>query len=231
MLFAAQGLDLTDAGRDEANTLVLPEDARGLAEKRSEEERKKAAAKGPTPTGRAPTRVAPQGSGSFDVDDRGDAVAIVRRGVKSPKPKPEHLSVVPPSMDGDEPTVRAPLEARPSQPMGANETTGGRVPTRRPMFAPPPRKVEPVRFDVNSGASIEPDRRGPGAPPPRPVPRAVSAAAPRPAPAQKPAPPPQDTPEEAKRKRIDDLKAKAADAAKRAAERTQGSDPNDPNAR
>ncbi|MCK6551858.1 suppressor of fused domain protein, partial [Myxococcota bacterium] len=171
MLFAAQGLDLTDPGRDEANTLILPEDARGLAEKRSEEERKKAAAKGPSPTSRAPTRAAPQGSGSFDVDDRGDAVAIVRRGAKPAKAKPEHLAVVPPPMEGEEPTARAALEARPSQPIGAKETTGGRpAPARRPVIAPPQKKNEPVRFDVQSGASIEPDRRRGVAPAPKPAP-------------------------------------------------------------
>ncbi len=88
MLFAAQGLDLTDLKRDEANTVLPPEDAEQMAKRREAEDRKKPRS--------APRMVAPQPmvkrrieptTKSFEASEQSDGgIVIKRRGVKTAPP-------------------------------------------------------------------------------------------------------------------------------------------------
>jgi hypothetical protein len=192
MLFAAQGLDLTQSDRDEANTLIQPEDARALAQKRSDEERAKMDAQGgpkAMPMSKAPPRRT-LGAGSFEVADQGDAVAITRRGDKKPK--------------AVRPVEQAPPP--PPEPMPPQRTQP--PPQKKPVLRSVGKPEPVVRFDVNAPKLSQ----------------STGPATASKTPAAKPAPPPPkpETPEEAKKRRIDELKAKAADAAKRAAERQGG---------
>jgi suppressor of fused protein SUFU len=211
LLFAAQGLDLTEMERDEANTLIEPEDARQLAQKRAEEERKKGDQKTPARPkvlGRKP----PTSTGSYQVQDDANAVTVVRRGTKEKaKPKPDlsegsdppkrHLEIVPPP-----PPEQEPKRATSSQ----RHPVVGK--SKRPILGLAPVKPEKViKFDLT--ASQAPGQ--PGAPSQR-----------KPITPQKQAPATRqvETAEqkaEAKRKKIEELKQKAQDAAKRAAERQQ----------
>lgn len=194
MLFAAQGLDLTQTDRDEANTLIQPDDARQMAQKRSEEERARLEASGGKPSMAAVSKAPPRrnlGAGSFEVADQGDAVAITRRGAKPKTKVVQAVSAPPPDPPPHQPQPQV-------QPPGA-------AAQRRPVVARPQTKPEPVKkFDLNAKNDAQ---KTPAAKPGAKV-------APAPVPIQ-------ESPEEAKKRKIEELKAKAADAAKRAAERTK----------
>lgn len=200
MLFAAQGLDLTQTDRDEANTLIQPDDARVMAQKRSDEERARLEAQGGpkvVPLSKAPPR-RNLGAGSFEVADQGDAVTITRRGDKKPKalkPVPQQEPPPPPP-----PPQQAQRPQNTQQPL-----------VKKPVLRAVQKPEPVVRFDVNKPAQST------GTP-------GTAAKAPAAKPAAAPTPPPQkqESPEEAKKRRIEELKAKAADAAKRAAERQGG---------
>jgi hypothetical protein len=219
LLFAAQGLDLTEMNREEANTLIEPDDARQMAQRRSEDEKKKGDTKA-APKSRAPQRRGALVTGSFDVQDDPNTVTVVRRGVKEKekaKPKSEdappkrHLEVVPPP--SPEPEPKAPSPQR--QPLVAK-------PKRPPLGLAPVKAEKVVKFDLTGGQG-----QSPTTPTARRTPITSSKPAPS-QPAAKPKAP--DTPEakaEAKKKKIEELKQKAADAAKRAAER-QKAQPGDP---
>lgn len=194
MLFAAQGLDLTQADREEANTLIQPEDARAMAQKRSEEERARLeAAGGRTPV--APASKAPPkrnlGAGSFEVAEQGDAVTITRRGAKPKNPTRVVQAV------SDEEPASPPVASPPPQPSNAGQQ-------RKPVVRLPVKAEPVVKFDLQrpEGSQRSPITK-PGAKTP---PAAI---------------PIKESPEEAKKRKIEELKAKAADAAKRAAERSK----------
>lgn len=192
MLFAAQGLDLTEPRRDEANTLVEPKDAAEMAKRLGEESAKRAETEGPRPMqqpAKPKTSRRTIGKGSYDVeeDTAAGAVKISRRNKpkKSEKPAP----VSPP---------RATSEGPPS-----SERRPARDPQKRKSItASIPKKKEEVRFELGSK---KPERTEPKLPvrPPRKE-------------------EPQEDPEEAKRKRIAELKQKAKEAAARAKARQEG---------
>ena len=115
LLFAAQGLDLTDLKRDEANTVLTPEDAAEMAKQRELEDRKK-----PRP---APRMVAPQPmlkrraeptSKSFDTTQQADGgIVIKRRGMKAAPPDASTVVDRPVHKPGD-PKKPAPVVASPA---------------------------------------------------------------------------------------------------------------------
>lgn len=194
MLFAAQALDLTEPNRDEANTLIDPSDAAEMAKRAGEENRKRAEAEGPKP-------IQPRA-----------------------KPKTSRRSVGKGSFDVEEA----------KGPGGAVKISRRNKPKKKPTEPPPGRRGPPPP-------------RSDGSPEPRPAPRARPAAPPKPAPKKKegvrfdigkkpvrdpkqPALPkrpekkiePKEDPEEAKKRRIAELKKKAQEAAARARARQQG---------
>lgn len=198
MLFAAQSLDLTEPNRDEANTLIAPSDAADMAKRKGEENRKRAEEEGPKPMqprAKPKTSRRSVGKGSYDVEETkrpGGAVKISRRN----KPKKKKKAPARPS----------PQPARgPSAP--SSPQPEGRPPPRRkqaPPGRPGPKKKEEVRFEI--------DNKKPARDPkPRPLTT-------RP---EKKVEPKED-PEEAKKRRIAELKKKAQEAAARARARQQG---------
>ncbi len=189
MLFAAQGLDLTEPRRDEANTMIEPSDAQEMAQRASEAAGN--AEQGPTLTSPVKPKTSRRnmGKGSFDVSESGGAVKITRRrsAPKKTKPAAPAATIEPPPQETPEPIVRRP--PRPS----------------RPIAVKAERKQE-IRFDL--GKSAKPPEPKPAAEPAQRKP-----AKPVMTPAQK---------AEEKKKRIEELKAQAKAAARRAAKRASG---------
>lgn len=122
-LFAAQGLDLSRMDRDQANTLLLPEDAKVLAETKDKE---RAAAPKLAPQAPAPRRgLASTGVGAGMTEDADGFVVEV----KPPKPKKPR-------------PVKAP------EPAGVEEPAAP-PPKQRARPAPPSSKAK--KFDLNKG--------------------------------------------------------------------------------
>lgn len=186
MVFAAQRLDLTRMDREEANTLVSPEDAALLAEAAERE----AIARGddgrprPDDARRAPkpqVEIDPDAMAAFSAT--AGAVTIQRR------PKPAKKAP-PPAAEPDAP---AETEAPPEGTRGSStDRPRGPAPGRPAVKRPPVRKKKRrkkkkvVRFDLPSDPGPElPEEFVPDAPPP-----------------------PMD-PEEARRQKIERLKAQA----------------------
>lgn len=214
MLFAAQGLDLTEMDRDEANTLIRPEDAEELAKRAMEEAQKKAEEAAPTPmmTTKQKSSRRDMGRGSFDVVEEGAQVVIARRGSKKkkkPAPPPEPVAPAPePEEAAPPPAPPPPAAAKPRPP----------PPKRRGGAVKPPAKNE-VKFDLSRGKLQK-----------RPPPEDPQATAPPPK-KKKARPLTAEEEAEAKKKRIAELKANAQAAAERAAARESGEMPAaDPNA-
>ncbi|MCB9646748.1 MAG: suppressor of fused domain protein [Deltaproteobacteria bacterium] len=229
MLFAAQGLDLTEPTREEANTFMEPKDAEEMARRAMEDAKDRAKTQAPVPTaGKPKSSRRDMNKGSFKVEEGNSALKITRRGgVKAPPP--------PASRPGGAPVqVRAPAprRARPRAASGAQDApramqpyprSAAGMPARGPRpggppgrpVARPPAKKEEIRVDLKGSGQVQkrPD------PPPAPT-----------APAR-PAKPRPLTPEEeaaAKKKRVEELKAKAKEAAARAAQRqSQGPGPDE----
>lgn len=129
MNFAAQGLDLTDLRRDEANTVITPEDAAEMAKKRELEDRKRPrpAARMAAPAPMMKRRPQPT-SKSFEAEEAEDGGFVVRRrGVKTAPP--------------DATTVVDRPVHRPSEP-GSPEAPG------RPASAAAALPGGPKRFEV-----------------------------------------------------------------------------------
>ncbi len=203
MLFAAQHLDLTEVERDEANTLVRPEDAAELAKKVLENTQNKPK-KGPTPmqTRKLKSSRRDQGKGSFDVSEEGGEVRVARRGRKK-KPAPPPAPAAPPRPAAPPPPaapkVPDPPARRPNRPQA------------RPIAQQAPKKDE-VRFDLSSGALQSAAKKT----------QTMAAATPPEDKPTKPAAQAALDPEAAKKKRIEELKANAKAAAQRAAARESG---------
>lgn len=217
LLFAAQGLDLTDTARTEADTDIAPEAARALAQQRSEQEKRRAAQDPRGGPARARALRRPQGEGSFEVQDDAQIVTVIRRGAK-PKAKEAAPPATPPPPPASPPKLVAvpdPEPAARSAPAPASRPA--QLPQRaRPLRVAPVKPEPVVRFAVPG--------RGPQERLAAKKPAPAAAPAPR---AETPARPPVETPEsraEAKRKRVEELKAKAAEAAKRAEARTKPKD-------
>jgi hypothetical protein len=94
MLFAAQQVDLTELDRDEANTLVAPEDAKELARLAEEEARNRGPAKPKLEVSsealaafRAGTEIV-VGGGDDDDDDDDEPLPPRRRSARAPEPEP-----------------------------------------------------------------------------------------------------------------------------------------------
>lgn len=193
LLFAAQGLDLTDPERGEANTLVTPEDAAEMAKRVAEDNAKKGNVAKPTilPAGKTKTSRRDMGRGSFDVEE-GESVVISRRS-KPPKAPRTDTTVTDPAPTATQVEVQATatqvqVPAPPKQ-----------DPRRRPWVVQPEEKNE-VRFDLTATQvkvqrKVDPEK------------------------AEKAAPEPADS---AKKRRFEELKAAAKAAEVRAAARRAG---------
>ncbi|MBK6685009.1 MAG: suppressor of fused domain protein [Deltaproteobacteria bacterium] len=201
LLFAAQGLDLTDPERSEANTLVRPEDAADMARRVAEDNAKKGPdAVKPTilPAGKTKTSRRDMGRGSFDVEE-GESVVISRRS----KPTKAARSDTP---GADPPPAATQVEVQATPTQAQATATQVQVPAppkqdqkRRPWVVQPEAKNE-VRFDLTATQvkvqrKVEPEK------------------------AEKPAPEP---PESAKKRRFEELKAAAKAAEVRATARRAG---------
>ncbi len=154
MLFAAQSLDLTDLERDEANTLMRPEDAAAMAQKVAEEAAQKASRPVPQAAVKPKTSRRDLGRGSFGIEETGTAVRITRRGAKpgdetqatavtavAPAAPPEPLVAPPPPPEA---RPRPVSRIRPPEPLKQEvrfDLTQGAVQTTKP--APKPKVVEP----------------------------------------------------------------------------------------
>jgi hypothetical protein len=132
MLFAAQGLDLTEPRRGEANTLMEPKDAAEMAKRIGEENAKKVESEGPRPI-QQPTKPKTSrrtiGKGSYDVEEQAGEVKISRRS-KAPKRAPEPLSSEP------EPEREQRQESSQQR--------------RKPITVQIPKKKEETRFDLGA---------------------------------------------------------------------------------
>lgn len=165
VVFAAQGLDLTDPERAEANTFITPEDAAEMAKRAAEQ----AAARGdaqpkPTllPAGKTKTNRRDMGKGSFDVAE-GDTVVVARRakarstGDEAPEPTMTTKVQVP-----SPPTQTEVTTLTPSTPGASNAPAEPRGPRpeskRRPWVEVPEQKNE-VRFDLTATA-VKVQRKG-----------------------------------------------------------------------
>jgi hypothetical protein len=150
MLFAAQGLDLTEARRPEANTLVEPADAAEMARRMGEENAKRAAEGGGprpvAPPAKPKTSRRDMGKGSYDVEEQAGEVKISRRS-KAKKPEP-------PKPEPSRPELRSVSSPQPQS-----------LQRKKSITVQIPKKKEETRFDL--GAK-KPESSTPKLPP-RPV--------------------------------------------------------------
>ncbi len=153
MLFAAQGLDLTEPRRDEANTMMAPTDAAEMAKRIGEENAKRPETQAPRtlpPVAKLKSSRRSVGKGSFEVEETGGAVKISRRNKPKKKSAPPAAAPV---------TREAPPE------------DDRRGPARRkPITTPIPRRKENVRFDLGSNKP-RPEARIPSRAPKKEAPR------------------------------------------------------------
>jgi hypothetical protein len=210
MLFAAQGLDLTEPTREEANTFMEPRDAEEMARRAMADAQERAKTAAPVPTaGKPKTSRRDANKGSFQVEEGGSTLRITRRGgarptpPPAPAPTPEVVAAPPAPPAPSAPAGPAGPPARGPGP-GPRPSPGG--PPRRPAVMRSPSKKEEVRFDLSGGGQVQR----------RPEPAAAPKAPPRP---PKPRPLTEEEQAEAKRRRVEELKAKAKEAAARAAQR------------
>jgi hypothetical protein len=226
-LVSAQNLDLSEPRREEANTLMAPEEAEQMAQERAKEAAEQAKNAGPSlrSVAKLKTNRKDVGKGSFDVEESSTSVKISRRSgapKSSAKPAPAGPAApggrtAPPSgaigLTPGTPQAKAPGPPRsgppPHQPLPGVVVKGGSGPGSTGCR-------QPVRFDLSQGAagsSVKPQK----------------AAAP---PARKKEPPRQLTPEEQeaeRQKRIEALKEAARSADERAKARwSEGPDESDP---
>lgn len=197
MLFAAQGVDLTDLQRTEADTTMDPAEAEVRAQEATQRAQERAKNQSPRPSAGKPKssrRDAPRGS--FEAEDAGPTLRITRRGA-GPNPEPTSASRPGSSVPGGGPGPR-PGSQRPAP--------RARIAVRAPS------KKEEIRFDLSAkappGQGLSPAKRSP-APSPRP---------------KREAPPTltEEQKAEAKARRIEALKQAAREAAERAAIRHSG---------
>ena len=198
MLFAAQGLNMSDPQRPEADTQISPGEAEAAA-RRVLEENQASDPGSPDISPSRPRPIKPKSSrreiepGSFDVSPTRGKIRVTRGGQGK---KHDHPGSTPPaesSSDGSGPDTRA----RPVGPSGPNstpKTAHGPPPRAGPH--PPPHEV---RFDLSDGVTGT-----------RPDPHRRAGRDPKRRPAS------EMTPEEraaAKQKRIADLKQRARETA------------------
>lgn len=246
MLFAAQGLDLTEPDREEANTLIEPTDAEGMAQAAFERAQQQPQAPTPSSGGKTKTSRRDVNQGSFEVAETGQTLKITRRGgarggapKPAAKPVPKPPAAPPPAAPPPPASEATPMTRGPavSPPPGARRPP----PNARPVAVRPPSKKEEVRFDLARGptsrraASVKEmpaaaPRSGPKAGPAsgvkagaKPGPKGPLTSAPKPGgPAARP---PREDPKVTKQKRVDALKRAAKEAAQRAAKRHSGEAP------
>lgn len=240
-LVSAQGLDLSEPRRDEANTLMAPEEAASMALERAKEQAEKAknAAPSPRSVAKLKTNRKNVGKGSFDVEEGAGGVKINRRAAPKPKVKAETPRTTAPAPAAPDPAPMA--SGGPSRGPAVPGFPGGSAanPPGGLARGGPPAGVRPVPGPPGAARPGGlPGRAGSGAPgaggPARqPVRFDLSAAGVAPPPTSKPTlparkktePPKVKTPEEleAERKaRIEALKEAAREADERAKARTQG---------
>lgn len=203
MLFAAQGVDLTDLARSVADTDVDPAQAEAQAQQATQQAQERAKNQPPPPPkpNKPTRRAAPQG-GAIQANEAGPTVRVQRRSATG-RPNPGGPSASEPAQPQD------PARGRPRT--GAAAARGGgrsRVAVRAPS------RKEEIRFDLSATA-----KPGQGTSAPK---RAAAPPSPR---AKRAAPPPVQTPEQlaaAKAKRVEALKQAAREAAERAALRHSG---------
>lgn len=176
MLFAAQGLDLTDLKRDEANTVMTPEDAAEMARKRELEDKKR-----PRPTARM---AAPQPmmkrrpqptSKSFEAQEADDGAFVVRRkGIKTAPPdastvvdrpvhKPQEASSAQdaqaaraPSLPGGPKRFDVPKKDKPARPVLTSKPKEARDPEAEKKA-----RIEALKADAKARAErAKKDRQG-----------------------------------------------------------------------
>jgi hypothetical protein len=164
MLFAAQGLDLTEPRRGEANTLMEPKDAAEMAKRMGEESARKAESEGPRPILTQPTKPKTSrrdvGKGSYDVEEHAGEVKISRRSKgKKPAPPPTGRPQHPPPQRDRQPSSALPPQQRrkpitPAIPKVKEET---RFDLGKRPEPPPPPKI-PVRREKKEEPKEDPEQ-------------------------------------------------------------------------
>lgn len=239
LLFAAQGLNLTEMTRDEANTLIAPEDAAKMAADRDAIEAKKAAEASQDQSSAAPwikpTRPRTAQPASFETVQASAEMLVVRRTEKPKKPRPPAENAAGVVVDAAD-RFKAAGEAA----AAAQETSKGPSPapkTATKQTEPENRKAQPgrglaasrkepeppKRFDLSKGAvgGLARKTQSGGASKALDASKAEETAKVVTPVAAKPL-----DPAEAKRKKIEELKAKARAAAERS--RAKGAPPGRP---
>ena len=200
MLFAAQGVDLTDLARSVADTSVDPAQAEAQAQQATQQAQERTKNQPPPPPKQTkPARRSAPQARPVQAEEAGPTVRIQRRGGGAARPNSgSQPASVPAQSQGS-----APGRPRTARPSGRS-----RVAVRAPS------RKEEIRFDLSA-----PAKPGQGTSAPK---RAAAPPSPR---AKRAAPPPVQTPEQlaaAKAKRVEALKQAAREAAERAALRHSG---------